>query len=512
MNQAWLPAALAALVLVGTGATAAGADQLDEIRRTKVLRWGADAEGGAPYVFLDPHDKSKLIGFEVEVAAALASALGVEPRMVQNDWKSLLPGLDTGNYDIAMNGIEITPDRERTVEFCQPYYLSTLQLSIRKDDPEVKSLGELSGKTVGTLEGSLAERLLQGMGTIQVTSYPGQHTPYMDLANGRCQAVLQDLPIALYYGKPNPKLKFSGDPVSEIRYGIAIRKGDTALVTEINKALESLVRSGELRQIHERWGIWNESTARYFGDTRVSLVPAPAPAYEEFLRMTGQTRTLGDRLADYATSLPLLAHGAAITLGISVASMLVAMMVGMMLALGRLYGPPPMAAFSLAYVEVVRGTPLLIQLYLLYYGLPNLGVQLSPTVAAILGLGLNYAASEAENYRAGVLSIPQGQMEAALSLGMSRYQAIRHIILPQAIRIALPPVTNDFLALFKDSSLVSVITMVELTKVYGQLAATYNDYIIYGIITASIYFVMGLPFVRLARAFEQRLATAYNRA
>ena len=195
------------------------------------------------------------------------------------------------------------------------------------------------------------------------------------------------------------------------------------------------------------------------------------------------------------------------TLLISILSMALAVVLGLGLALLALYGAWPLPWLARAYVEVFRGTPLLIQLYLIFYGLPSIGIRLSPLVAAVVGLGFNYAAYEAENYRAGIQSIPRGQMEAALSLGMTRAQALRHVIVPQALRLVIPPVTNDFIALFKDSSIVSVITMVELTKVYGQLASTYYDYIGVGIITAAIYFVMGLPFVRLARWAEARLAT-----
>ena len=115
-------------------------------------------------------------------------------------------------------------------------------------------------------------------------------------------------------------------------------------------------------------------------------------------------------------------------------------------------------------------------------------------------------AYEAENYRAGIQSIPRGQLDAALSLGLTRIQTIRKIILPQAVRLVIPPVTNDFIALLKDSSLVSVITMVELTKMYGQLAATNYDYIGIGLLTASIYFLLGLPIARLSRHLEARLA------
>ena len=110
-----------------------------------------------------------------------------------------------------------------------------------------------------------------------------------------------------------------------------------------------------------------------------------------------------------------------------------------------------------------------------------------------LGLGLNYAASESENYRAGIQAVPRGQTEAALALGMSRWQCLRQIILPQALRVVIPPVTNDFIAMFKDSSIVSVITMVELTKVYGMLAMSTYDYIGLGLMTAGIYFALSYP-------------------
>ena len=164
-----------------------------------------------------------------------------------------------------------------------------------------------------------------------------------------------------------------------------------------------------------------------------------------------------------------------------------------MLVLLRLYGIAPLRWLATAYIEVIRGTPLLIQLFLIYYGLPEIGIRLNAFLAAILGLGLNYAANEAENYRAGIQAIPRGQMEAALALGMSRWQALRHVILPQALRLVIPPVTNDFIAMFKDSSLVSVITMVELTKVYGMLAMSTYDYIGLGLMTAAIYFALSYP-------------------
>ena len=181
--------------------------------------------------------------------------------------------------------------------------------------------------------------------------------------------------------------------------------------------------------------------------------------------------------------------------------------VWLMLALVlRVFGHRWAAWPAVAFIEVIRGTPLLIQLFIIFYGLPSLGVRLTPLWAAVIGLGLNYAAYEAENYRAGIQSVPRGQLDAAMALGLTRAQTIRKIVLPQAVRLVIPPVTNDFIALLKDSSLVSVITMVELTKVYGQLASTYYDYIGIGVLVAAIYFLMGLPIARLSRYVEGRLS------
>jgi len=158
------------------------------------------------------------------------------------------------------------------------------------------------------------------------------------------------------------------------------------------------------------------------------------------------------------------------------------------------------------YIEIVRGTPLLIQILFIFYGLPSLGIRLDPFVAGVVALGLNYAAYEAENYRAGLQSVPHGQMEAALALNMTQFQAVRHVVVPQAFRFVVPVMTNDFISLLKDSSLVSVITLTELTEAYVRLSTTYYDYFGTGLLIGGAYLLLGLPFVRLARMAERRLS------
>jgi polar amino acid transport system substrate-binding protein len=299
-----------------------------------------------------------------------------------------------------------------------------------------------------------------------------------------------------------PNLKMVGNPIGRLEYGIGFRKSDEGLRDQVNAALEQMMSSGELRRILENWNIWTPTCAAVFGDQGPGN--GKAEAYQRYIDSRVQKMSWGKKARQYLSYIPLLGKGAVVTLELSIISMALAIGLGLSLALFRLYAPSVVRALAVGYIESIRGTPLLVQLFLIFYGLPHIGIRLSPMLAAIIGLGLNYSAYEAENYRAGIQSIPKTQMEAALVLGMTRLQALRHVILPQAMRLVIPPVTNDFIALLKDSSLVSVITMVELTKAYSQLASIHYDYLGIGLLAAGMYFLIGLPFVRLARMAERR--------
>ncbi len=468
------------------------------------LVWAADAEGGAPYVFPDLRDPSKIVGFEVDLASALAQRMRRNARFVQNQWDGLVPGLERGEYDAVINGVEITPERAERINFSTPYYYSTLTMTIRADEPDIQRPTDLAGRTVGTLKASFAEKYLRDIGGVEIRSYDGQVNPYVDLGLGRLDAVVMDTPIALYYATSSQVKNIDIEAV-RMAFGIGIRKTDPSLLAEVNAALEVMKQDGTLSRIYRDWGIYNIATAQYFGDTSPATNDE-AVRYNDYRSAMQANRSFKDRARQYSAYVPLLLEGALVTLEISFASMMIAVGLGLLLAVLRIFGPRPVSWMIVAFIEVVRGTPLLIQLFIIFYGLPSLGIRLSPFWAAVAGLGLNYAAYEAENYRAGIQSIPRGQLDAALALGFTRTQTIRKIILPQAIRLVIPPVTNDFIALLKDSSLVSVITMVELTKMYGQLAASNYDYIGIGLLTASIYFLLGLPIARLSRVLEARMA------
>lgn len=447
-------------------------------------------------MFRDSARPTKLIGFEVELAEAIARELGVKVHYFQNAWDSLLLSLQRGDFDSALNGIEITPEREQSVLFTRPYYVYTEQIVVRASDNRINHLEDLHGKKVGTLYNTEAKRLLEEMGDVAISVYSGQVEPFKDLSLNRIDAVLVDLPIAAYYAMPNPQLRMVGSPVGEGYYGIALRKEDIALAEELNKVIEKLLRTGELKKIYSRWGLWNSSQEKLF-------------LHERLLQKYTESPPSASEKAPLAAAkfLSTLVKGALVTISISLLSMMLAVVLGLILAIMRCYGRGGLQKISAVYIEIYRGTPLLIQLYILYYGLPNIGISLSAFAAAILGLGMNYAAYEAEIYRAGILALPKGQTEAALSLGMSRCLILRQIILPQALRITVPSTTKDFLALFKDSSLVSVIAITELTKSYGILASTSMDFFKLGIITALLYFGMSYPLTLYARKLEKRLRT-----
>ena len=468
------------------------------------LVWAADAEGGAPYTFPDPRNPAHNIGFEVDLAEALAARMGRKARFVQNQWDGLVPGLERGEYDVVINGLEITADRAERISFSNPYFYSTLTITRRIDDNRVERAEDLRGLTVGVLKVTFAERYVQNLGNVTVRSYDGQVQPFIDLALARLDAVVMDTPIAIYYAT-GPQVKNIELPAALMTFGIGIRKADIDLLQQINTALESMKQDGTLRKIYTDWGIYNNATAQAFGD-RMPVSNDNSPRYRDYLDAIRTEHTFRERLDQYRQYLPLLLQGALVTLEISALSMAIAIGLGLFMAVLRVFGQPVLAWPVIGFIEVIRGTPLLIQLFIIFYGLPSIGIKFSPLWAAVIGLGINYAAYEAENYRAGIQSIPRGQLDAALSLGLTRIQTIRKIILPQAVRLVIPPVTNDFIALLKDSSLVSVITMVELTKMYGQLAATNYDYIGIGLLTAAIYFLLGLPIARLSRVLEARLA------
>jgi len=206
------------------------------------------------------------------------------------------------------------------------------------------------------------------------------------------------------------------------------------------------------------------------------------------------------------SSFPYLLQGAIMTIKITSLSVAIGIAIGIFGGLMRVSKNPILYWLSTVYVEVIRGTPLLVQIFIVYFGLPSLGLRLTPYLSAVSALGINSGAYVAEIVRAGIQSVPKGQYEASRSLGMTHGQTMRYIILPQAFRNILPALGNEFIAMTKDSSLASIIGVTELMRT-GQIviSRTFQSFSIYGGV-AVIYFAMTFTMSRIVRWIEKKVA------
>ena len=520
-----LVALLVGLAVALVAAPAGAADGLARVKKAGVLRWGGDVQGGEPFVHEDA--KGHRVGFEVELAEGLARRLGARAEFVQNDWSALIPSLERGTFDVILNGFELTRSRASRVLYTRPYKMFASRLTVRAARPLEGTRAAMKGKRIGSLAGTRSfEIVREARG--EPVSYEGCLEPYIDLEQGRIDGVLLDDLIADRYARGRQGLVVAGD-VETGAYAIATRRDEATLRDAVDSALAEMIRDGELRAILSRAKLLDARDEVIFTWTAddqaralTGVFPRPAPAAGGGDAGDAGAGDAGPDAGPSAASAPpppepppeapatfdlprlaLFLKAAGVTLALSLGGMLLASPLGLLLACARTYGGRVLGGVAATYVEVLRGTPLLLQLYLLYFGLAP-WLKLPAAAAALLALGLNYAAYEAEAYRAGIQAVPEGHTEAGLALGLSRPRVVWSVVLPQATRLALPNVTSDFVSLLKDSSLVSVITVVELTKQMSITAVDVREWARPGLACALLYLAMSYPLARLARRFEKR--------
>ena len=474
-----------------------------------VLRWAGDPEGGAPYVEADPSDPSKLVGFDVEVAGLIARGLSRTPQFININFASIDQSVVRGDADIGLSGIEDTPAHRTAFAITVPYYEFREVLSVRTADAaRFRSLADLRGRRVGTLGGTIAYEILRNAEReqgIQAVSYDDDVHPYSDLVLGRLDAVLLDNVLAERRRRTTPGFITQPGPVAVSHYVGVMAPANAMLRDRVNGVLKQAMRDGTLEQIFRKWNVWNDDQPSLFArvNAGTAIEPLAMMAANGVTPSVAPSIATMPRLEATRQYLPALVRASGITLIFSCAAMLMAVALGIAIATGRIYGARAVRVLLVAYVELMRGTPILLQLFVLYYGLAA-AVRLPAWMAALLGLGLNYAAYESEIYRGALLAVPVGQLEAAKTLGFTDFQTLRLVRGPQALRLALAPMTNDFVALLKDSSLVSVLTVVELTKETQIFATNLGSWVIPGALCAALYLAMSLPLAALARALERR--------
>lgn len=488
-----LPLSLACLLLAAPARAQAPRPPVDgsweRVRASGVLRWGADPDGGAPFLFFDANDTDKMLGFELDIMNGLSARLGVKAQLVRAQWSFLADDLFAGRSDLVMNGIEIKPERERVMSFSKPYLSYEQQLAVREaDQGRYRTLDDLKGKPVSILKGAEAYNVLKRAGWTDdlIDQLQDSQTPYDDLLNKKVEAVLQEDLITRYYASKRPGVHIVPKTFSPGRYGVAFRKEERALREKVDAALERMKKDGELAAIYRKWGLRDASLPE-------DDAPAAAPASAESV-LAQMLKATGYTLALTALSMPL------------------ALAFGLVLALMRLSDRAWLSWPAVCYIELMRGTPLIVQVFLIYFSLPVLGASLGTDLltwpkffVGVFCLTLNYAAYEAEIHRAGIQAVDKGQREAADSIGLGGAQAFFLVVLPQALRIIVPPVINDLISMLKDSSIVSVIGVAELlcvAQALGRSSATMAQMLV---VAAVFYLLLSLACGSLGKWVEGKL-------
>ena len=488
--------------------------------RAQVLHWGADPAGGAPFAFFDPDDPDRVIGFEVDIMAEVARRLGRTPELFRADWLALFDALEAGRCDVLMNGFEVTDERAKVARFSVPYFRFGQQIVVRgADAPRVRSLADLAGQRVAVLNGSQSIEVLKeaGFADDAILQYDDSLAPYTEVALGRADAALAESIIAAYYAAHDDRLALVPDTFAPGEYAAVTRAADAALGAEVDRVLGEMKSDGSLGEILQRWGLWD--------DAQRALGTEKGRPQEVIAAARGP---VGDAVGAADAIAPAILRGAWMTVLLTVIAMPLATVAGLFLALARMSPRRWLRRASIAYITVVRGTPLLVQIFLVYFSLPPLGqwlyaaapgflqsvldplggesfLTLPSLVVGALCLAANYAAYEAEVHRAGLEAVPAVQWDAARALGLTRVQAIRHVIAPQGVRIAMPAIINDLNSLIKDSCLVSVIGVTDLLGVclgIGKARFSVPEMLV---IAAVVYLVLSIAGDLFGNWLERRL-------
>lgn len=405
--------------------------------------------------------EGEIVGFDIDLATEVAERNNWNIEFQPIDWSLKETELNSGNIDMIWNGYGITPEREEKVLFSEPY-IESGQIVISKDGSGIDSLEDLEGKSIATQSGSTALEFMKSwpndlfskLGSEPVL-YADYNQVFSDLDAGRVNAIYVGGVYGMYTMNQRglDQYQFFTDETSVEPMGVGFRKNDTALKEEVDTALQDIKDDGTYDEIYNTW----------FGDT--------------------QSR--GNEQNIILSIMPSLLDGLKLTIFLFVIVLIISIPVGFIIAILRVSGPSWIQWIIEAYVFVMRGTPLMLQLMIVFFGLPFIGITMDRLPAALFAFILNYSAYFTEIFRGGITSVPKGQFESISVLGIGKVRGFKRIILPQVIRIVMPSVGNEVVSLVKDTSLVYVIGLGELLRA-GSIAsntyATLLPYLAVGVI------------------------------
>lgn len=473
-----------ALLTAACGGRAADTDE--PLKSAGVLRVGTEGVY-SPFSY---HDTAtgQLVGYDVDVARAVADKLGVTVEFVETPWDSIFAALEANRFDVVANEVTITPERQAKYDLSQPYSVGEGVIVTRADDNSIKSPADLKGKVAAENATSNWSEIARKAGA-RVEAVEGFTQAIKLLNQGRVDVVVNDsIAVYAYLAETNDtSVKIAGTVGEKSEQGFAARK-DSGLLPELNTALDQLRADGTLAAISQKYLKANAS-----GE------PTQGPP-----RSHSTWQLIADNLW------PLARAALTMTIPLTIISFVIGLVIALAVALARLSPNVVLSNIARFYISIIRGTPLLVQLFIVFFALPEFGVKIDPFPAAVIAFSLNVGGYAAEIIRSAIQSIPKGQWEAAETIGLNYTGTLRRIILPQAARVAVPPLSNTLISLVKDTSLASTILVTELLRQAQIVAApTFEFFALYG--TAAIYYwviclVLSFGQSRLERRLERHVA------
>jgi His/Glu/Gln/Arg/opine family amino acid ABC transporter permease subunit len=446
----WL--VVAALLLMF--ATAAPARTLDEVRAEGVLRAGVNPNFPPMSVY---GAGNRLVGFDVDVATELARRLGVRLQLVPTEAAQRVPFLVSGRIDISLGALTITPEREALIDFSIPLHSEAMGV-ITTDKQSATSWQDLDRPdvTLVNMRGNQSvEVLREKLPQPQRLLVDGNADTIRAIAQGRADALVENVDFFVGFTKNYPDVTWRvlADPIFVAYCAIGVAEGNGSLQAFVSAALRDMHRSGRIDAL---WRKWYDAPM---------TVPVPAAMIDAVDRGAAPGTPAGYRFAFAGTlaQIPYLLGGALVSLQIAFISFWIGALIGLFGAIGKQYGGPAVRRTVSGYVTLFTNTPALVQIFLLYYALPDAGIMLSSMTAVLLGLSLNAGAYLTEIIRAGVASVRRSEMEAALTLGMQRRHILVHVMLPHIARTIYGPLSNFFVWLVLGSSMAALFGVEELT-------------------------------------------------
>jgi His/Glu/Gln/Arg/opine family amino acid ABC transporter permease subunit len=454
---------LAALVLTACGSSGSNGD--NPVKSAGVLRVGTEGVY-SPFSYHDPAT-GQLVGYDVDVARAVADKLGVKVEFVETPWDSIFAALEANRFDVVANEVTINAERKQKYDLSEPYSVGEGVIVTRANDNSIKTLDDLKGKVAAESATSNWADVARKAGA-RVETVEGFTQAIKLLNQGRVDATINDsIAVYAYLAETgDTTVKIAGNVGEKSEQGFAARK-DSGLLPDLNKALDELRSDGTLANISQKYLKANASGGPESGQAQ----HAPRSTWQLILDSLG----------------PLAKAAITKTVPLTVISFIIGLVIALAVALARLSSNVVLTNVARFYISVIRGTPLLVQLFIVFYALPELGVKIDPFPAAIIAFSLNVGGYAAEIIRSAIQSIPKGQWEAAETIGLNYVGSLRRIVLPQATRVAVPPLSNTLISLVKDTSLASTILVTELLRQAQIIAApTFEFFALYG--TAAVYY------------------------